>query len=115
MSVDDFQKPLNLLLNTKNMTILSGITPFATIISEDIEIARKPNITGERDNFNFRNSPRSMLFHPIPQSFDVNSSVVAILAVSLNWNLFLDGLSSKSSIDMHVELQNTCGQAYTYL
>jgi hypothetical protein len=115
MSVEDFQKPLNILLSTKNKTILSGITPYKTIISEDTAFVRTINITDVRENDIFGKSPGSMLFHPILKNLDRISDVVAILAVSLNWNLFLDGLLTNSSKDMYVELQNTCGQSYTYL
>jgi hypothetical protein len=111
MSVEDLQDSITMLLDSKNRTILSAVTPYTTMIAEDAT----RNNTNNDNNPNFKKYPGSMIFHPIMDNFDSNSNIVAVLAIVLDWRLFLEGLLSTTTQNIHIELNNTCSQSYLYL
>ena len=91
-------------MQVENETIISRITPYATILS-----------TNETKDYNFEIDPGSIVVSPIFQNIGLKrTKIAAILVSSLRWQLFLDLLIPNNANNVIVEVKNDCDQSYTY-
>ncbi|CAJ1951424.1 unnamed protein product [Cylindrotheca closterium] len=89
-------------------------------LSEDYLDPTRPrddryNSFSNTPNWNYQDDAFAIAQFPVFDKLAGDRSVVAIFYTIIYWRTYFDGLLPKGSNGIHVILENTCGQQYTYI